>query len=372
LDQIAVKGAHAKIHHAVVTEHVVYSFTGNPDASMPGQGALVNVNGTLYGTTQRGGTNLGTVYNITTSGVESVLHGFLGQPTDGFNPVAGLDKSAHYGTTEYGGLYNFGTVFKLLTTGKVKVLHSFAGVGIPADGEGPEGNLVNLNGTLYGTTFAGGASNLGTVFSITPSGTYNVLYSFSGLDGAYPQSGLIVVNGNLYGTTKAGGTGSAGTVFGITTSGFEHVYHSFAGAPKDGRAPIAGLVNLNGTLYGTTLNGGTSNNGTVFRVKISDETERVVHSFAGGTADGANPSCALINVSGTLYGTTSQGGASGNGTVFSFKSGTESLLYSFAGEPDGANPYAGLTNVSGVLYGTTNLGGTGSNGGNGTVYSIVP
>jgi uncharacterized repeat protein (TIGR03803 family) len=194
---------------------------------------LINVSGTLYGTTSRGGTGLGTIYETTTSGVESVFHSFLGQPTDGFNPVAGLDKSAHYGTTEYGGTTNQGTVFKILTTGKVKVLHSFAG--LPVDGAGPEGNLVNLNGTFYGTTFAGGTYNLGTVFSITPTGAYNVLYSFDNVHGANPQSGLIVVDGTLYGTTKAGGAG-AGTVFGITTAGLEHVFHSFTFSTTDGSA----------------------------------------------------------------------------------------------------------------------------------------
>lgn len=213
------------------------------------------------------------------------------------------------------------------------------------------------------------------MFSITTSGTYQVLYSFAGSpnDGQYPYSSLINVNGVLYGTTASGGAHNAGTVFGVTTAGSEGVVYSFGSREGDGDGPYGPLVNVNGVLYGTTnqnatYKGSTNDYGTVFKVTLSG-AERVLYRFTGGS-DGALPFAGLTNVNGTLYGTTSSGGTSGLGTVFSItKSGTESVVYSFAGDPDGSLPYSGLTNVNGVLYGTTNQGGTSNNG---AVFSIVP
>src|SRR5579871_1685623 len=148
------------------------------------------------------------------------------------------------------------------------VLHSF-GTG---DGEVVYAGLTNVKGTLYGTTIDGGASGYGTVFKITTAGKESVLHSFTGSgDGAYPYGGLIDVKGTLYGTTLSAG-GSAcysngcGTVFKITTSGKERVVYSFKGGPGDGAFPEAGLTDVNGTLFGTTSSGGSSNLGAVFRV----------------------------------------------------------------------------------------------------------
>jgi uncharacterized repeat protein (TIGR03803 family) len=153
------------------------------------------------------------------------------------------------------------------------VLYSFKG-GL-GDGENPtQAALLDVNGTLYGTTKRGGAYNRGTLFSITTSGKETVIHSFGGsVDGVYPYGGLIDVNGTLYGTTSNGGSISCGvrygdihgcgTVFKTTTSGQEAVLHSF-GAPKDGKYPYGGLIDVNGTLYGTTTAGGAKDAGTVF------------------------------------------------------------------------------------------------------------
>jgi uncharacterized repeat protein (TIGR03803 family) len=145
----------------------------------------------------------------------------------------------------------------MTTSGKEAVLHAF---GTGADGLGPQGNLIDVNGTLYGTTVEGGAHNHGTVFGDAP-------------DGAFPQAGLINVNGMRYGTTSGGGAYqfsgiSGGTVFSVTTDGKEKALHSF-GNGKDGHIPLAGLVDMNGTLYGTTSGGGkyyggSAGYGTVF------------------------------------------------------------------------------------------------------------
>ena len=136
------------------------------------------------------------------------------------------------------------------------------------------------------------------------------------------RGGLLNVNGVLYGTTEYGGahgqanSDTGGTVFSIKTSGHEKVLHSF-GKGSDGAMPAAGLIDVNGTIYGTTFYGGTQNGGTVFSITTSG-TEKVLHNFGKGK-DGTEPAAALTNVNGTLYGTTYVGGAHGDGTVFSLK-----------------------------------------------------
>ncbi len=169
-----------------------------------------------------------------------------------------------------GGKYDAGTVFTISTSGKENVLYSFSG---GSDGVWPEGTLINVNGTLYGTTYAGGAGKCyingahgcGIVYSVGSSGVENVLYRFAGgSDGAYPFGGLTNVNGALYGTTPYGGGGNCetrsspggcGTIYEVTTAGSESVLHSFSSG-TDGAIPSAGLVNVNGALYGTTHFGG--------------------------------------------------------------------------------------------------------------------
>jgi uncharacterized repeat protein (TIGR03803 family) len=140
-------------------------------------------------------------------------------------------------------------------------LHSFDGAN---DGESPSGGLVNVNGTMYGTTQLGGTDSNGTVFSITPGGTFTVLYSFQGGSDGVSPVGLTVMKGVLYGVTVAGGASNYGTIFSMTLSGTETVLHSFNGA--DGCAPNAALTPYNGVLYGTTTQcGGPNNAGTAFR-----------------------------------------------------------------------------------------------------------
>jgi uncharacterized repeat protein (TIGR03803 family) len=359
---------------------VLYNFEGGTDGNYPLAG-LLNVKGTLYGTTSRGGVGYyGTVFSITTSGVETVLHSFVGERRGNY-PVAGLInvKDTLYGTTELGGENGHGTVFAITTAGKETVLHSFAGA--KRDGADPySGRLLNINGTLYGTTAAGGAHRKGTVFKITTSGTETVLHSFKGNpDGDDPTGSLLNVNGTLYGTTYNGGTTGGGTVFSITTSGTETVLHSFAlFGSEDGYYPEAGLINVKGTLYGTTYSGGADFGGTVFSITTSG-TEDLLYSFSGtdsGSEDGAYPAAGLLNVNGTLYGTTNEGGAPNGGTVFSITtSGKETVLHAFGNSvsQDGWSPYAGLINVKGKLYGTTYFGGDGNCfSGCGTVFSLSP
>ena len=201
------------------------------------------------------------------------------------------------------------------------MLHTFTG---GSDGSGPAAGLVTDNsGNLYGTTTFGGALGNGTVFKVDSSGNETVLHSFCNLsgcaDGASPVGGLVRDGaGNLYGTTVGGGLNGGGTVYKLDTSGNEHVLYNFCSQPScaDGLQPEAGLVLDNkGDLYGTTLLGGASFQGAVFKVDSTDK-ETVLYSFTGST-DGQQPYGGVIRDSaGNLYGTTPFGGANGSGAVF--------------------------------------------------------
>jgi uncharacterized repeat protein (TIGR03803 family) len=361
------------------TETVVYSFNTGPEGQKP-VGLIQSSDGKFYGTTSNGGTNnLGTVFEMTSAGVETVLHSFVGGATDGSLPAAALIQGSDgnfYGTTSSGGTNGYGAVFKITPPGVETLLYSFAGG--TTDGSSPAAALIQgSDGNFYGTTQAGGTGNSGTVFKITPAGVETVLHFFAGgtTDGGFPTAALIQGgDGNFYGTTSGSG---GGTVFKITPSGVETVFHTFAGAPTDGSTPSAALVlGSDGNFYGTTATGGTNNAGTVFKITPGG-VETVLHSFAGGTADGSRPIAALIQGNdGNFYGTTINGGiggdvnssSSGNGTLFRITpAGVETMLYSFAGGTDGSNPNALIPGVDGIFHGTTINGGSSNLG---TVYTF--
>jgi len=224
-------------------------------------------------------------------------------------------------------------VFSVTPAGLESVVYEFpdyGGGGHLYDGAGPSAGLINVGGMLYGTTASGGTAGHGVVFSVTPGGSENVVYSFKGSsDGANPTGGLINIGGVLYGTTNDGGApsggcpGGCGTVFSVTTAGVETVLYSFTGV-HDGAYPQSSLLKVGDKLIGTTQWGGdiTCNKhqefegcGTVFSVTLTG-TEKISYSFKGGS-DGAYPYAGLIDVGGVLYGTTSSGGAHNFGTVFS-------------------------------------------------------
>jgi uncharacterized repeat protein (TIGR03803 family) len=254
----------------------------------------------------------------------------------------------------------------------IKALHHF---GVTAgDGQIPGGPLVNIDGTFYGVTAGGGANNTGTVYSISPSGVESVIYSFGAAgsgDGYDPVGGLIDVDGTLYGVTDAGGAGFVGTVFSVTTSGAETTLYSFPNDEGDG-SPNGPLLYSGGLLYGTASASGSFNRGSVFSLSLDGSTANVVYSFGGYSGDGTLPVEGLVDEDGTLYGTTEHGGSNGYGTVYSLTpDGTETVLYSFGSvAQDGQYPTVGLTDVAGTLYGTTSVGGSGGTE-YGTVFSIT-
>jgi len=362
---------------------VLYSFANSPDGANPRYVTpVLDAKGNIYGTTNYGGTyGFGTVFKVTHSGTETVLHSFNVDGTDGIYPWAGLVLGKNgilYGTTAEGGTNNiYGTVFKLTHTKKgwrETILHSF---GASGDGSQPYDVLaLDQKGDLYGTTNVGGSYSYGTVFKLTPSGKETILHSFdlNGADGANPVAGVTLgFDGTLYGTTEYGGAYNQGTVFELTPTGTETILWNFGGG-GDGANPLAGVVlDKSGNLYGTTVNGGAYGDGTVFEL-TSSGTEMILHSFANNDIDGFNPYASLaMDKAGTLYGTTVNGGGTGSvaGIVFEMAhSGTYTILHVFGGSPDGGTPWGGLAaDKSGTLYGTTFAGGAKELG---TVFELTP
>jgi uncharacterized repeat protein (TIGR03803 family) len=276
-----------------------------------------------------------------------LLHAF-GESPDGGAPSGGLAAlhGSLFGLTQSGGKYGYGTVYSLSITGKEKVLHSFD----YADGYTPEGGLLAYNGVLYGTV-AAAQSFYGDVYSITTDGTFNILHKFSGLDGVSPDEGLTEVGGLLYGTTLEGGThNNGGTVYEVSPSGSESIVYSFGAQANDGNEPICTLTFWKNKFYGTTNGGGAYNGGTAFSLTTSGK-EVVLHSFGNGS-DGKAPAASNITVlNGVLYGTTNGGGKHGEGIVFKMlASGATQTLYDFGDKSgDGTYPDAGVIAYR-VLY----------------------
>ena len=327
------------------TETVLYAFQGGKhDGAYPYAGLIADSSGNLYGTTVQGGIDrcyyngpisCGTVFKLAPDGSETVLHYFPGKEApygkvrDGTNPHGSLllDQSGNlYGTT-FGGGHGVGTVFEVAAGGTESVVYAFKG-----DGDPIAGLIADNAGNRYGTTQYGGSFacdfGCGTVYEVAADGTEKTLYSFAGgSDGAHPVAGLTVdAAGNLYGTTlSGGGTGcggsGCGTVFRLAPDKTETVLYGFCAQANctDGAAPMGAPVeDAAGNFYGTTSSGGSSNDGTVFRV-AADGTETVLHSFMGGS-DGTDPmSNLIVGKGGDLFGTTNGGGASGAGTVFRIK-----------------------------------------------------
>ena len=356
-----------------------------PDAMIQG------ADGNFYGTTTAGGKyGLGAVFKVTPGGVESLIYSFAGGPANGATPqgvIQGSDGN-FYGATAGGGSgpcsFGCGTVFKLTPTGVLTTLYFFSGA---TDGGVPNGVIQGSDGNFYGTTAFGGVTNnqcgsrgCGVVFKVTPAGVETALYAFIAgtTDGALPASLIQVMDGIYYGVTTYGVTSNDGTVFKVTPAGVETVLYAFAGG-NDGELPTAPLTEgTDGNYYGSTPFGGVNGQGVVFKVTPAG-VETLLHAFAGGSADGANPYTALIQgTDGNFYGTTNSGGDAsclgGCGTVFKLTpAGAESILYLFTasafGGPQPPSPSSLLQGTDSNFYGTTSNGGE---LGAGAVFRLTP
>ena len=373
---------------------VLYSFGGAPDGAKPESWIGFNRDNpnvpSDFGTTISGGvSNNGALYGLTEgpgrSWKESVLYSFKGSSSgDGSAPVGIAYRGTHHYpqvavVTESGGTSSNGTFdsFDPHHDWIKRFTYSFGGT---PDGAIPIGNpVVDKHGNIYGTTESGGAYGVGVVYRMQPKGSgysESVAFNFGlEIDGEYPYGGLIMDNkGALYGTTYVGGSAGQGTVFKLTPSGSGYkgsTLYSFQGAPDGSRLTAGPCGGPNGSLYGTTEEGGTNNVGTVYKLTPSGSTykETIVWNFGSVSGDGAYPyGGVIVDKKGAVYGTTLEGGSggsSGPGTIFILTprgSTYNETIYSFTGS-NGGFPYA-LPSVDskGYIYVTTSAGGTKGDG----------
>ncbi len=323
----------------------LYPFTGGSDGAVA-NGLAQARNGNLYGTTYGGGNNTnqcrvfgcGTVFRITPTGKLTTLHRFVG--TDGYGPSAptvGIDGNL-YGTTEYGGStgickalppYGCGTVYKVTPTGQFTMLHTFCQQAGCSDGSYPRGPLVQAsNGSFYGTTpytKPGSGACCGTVFQITPTGTYNVVHVFqkNGVDGAFPTVLSRGSDGQLYGATYFGGANDAGVIFRLSLSGRFTKLHDLTNS--EGGYITALTQASDGNFYGPSQKGGANGEGTLFEITPAGILT-VLYNLSSTV--GTTPLSPLLqSTRGEFYGTTFSGGTGGGcpaigcGTIFTFNTG---------------------------------------------------
>jgi len=331
------------------------------------EGSLALSGNTLYGTAVAGGSSgNGVVYAVNTDGTGFTnLHSFTaptgftgpyGTNSDGAEPQDALTLSGNalYGTTQVGGTNSYGTIFAVNTDGSgFTVLHHFAAAagttgtfGANSDGFFPRGSLVLSGNTLYGTAIAGGTNGYGTVFAVNTDGSgFTTLHTFTAPDPTYltnrdgnrPFGGLVVSGNTLYGRSGGGASLGFGAVFVIHTdgTGFTNVYAFTNSFPVT--VGSSGLLLSGNTLYGTTSLGGNSGKGVVFAVNTDGTGFATLHTFTpdnGATnSDGANPYGGVILSGGILYGTTQNGGAFGNGTVFALNPTSPTPAIQFTASP---------------------------------------
>jgi uncharacterized repeat protein (TIGR03803 family) len=366
----------------------VYSFPGGSSGYYPTQIA-VNSAGTMYGTTQQGGSsaNCGVVYQLSPQGVETVLYTFQeSSSSDGCQPDGILLNPSNnilYGNTASGGssicLDGCGTVFKVDREGQETILHTFTG---SPDGQLPISSPIRDDqGNLYGVTYYGGSTYLesgaGTVYKITPSGQETVIYKFSAATGMDPYASPVIDSaGNLYGTTIYGGTGTCnngfrggcGVVFKLDPSGAYSVLHDFTGG-KDGQYPTNLIIDKAGNLYGLSTYSG---NGVIFEITTAGNFEILVQGPDLSTVNSLLLGQAGEGLIVTTYNSGSPTCTSNCGTVLQFiptSSGSFNtvLLKTFEGS-DGSAP-TNLVEFNNLLYGTTFYGGADEDG---TVFTLTP
>jgi uncharacterized repeat protein (TIGR03803 family) len=368
---------------------VLHRFTGLGGDGARVYGAVIEAsNGLLYGSTSEGGiSNQGTIFRLGRDGSGyQVLHKFTGTAGAAGQRIGGLTEGSNgflYGTTRYGGNSKKGTVFRIQPDGgSYQDIHHFTGTHAGGAGpvarviEGPEGKLY---GSTFGATIEGTVTNQGTLFSLNSDGTgHTVLRKFTGQggDGGNPYAELTVgEDGRLYGTTVFGGDTKQGVLFRIRPDGSDYLrLHSFQTAEGGGTTPYGPVLETApGTLHGMTSAGGTNGVGLVYTLQTDGSGYRALRSFIGDTADGGVPYGGLVRgADGAMYGTTWLGGPSDLGAVFKLDSdGSDyQVLQYLRGGGDAVEPYAGLAlGTDGVLYGTSWFGGTANRG---TVYRLLP
>ncbi|MBI5774413.1 MAG: choice-of-anchor D domain-containing protein [Verrucomicrobia bacterium] len=348
-----------------LTTLVNFNYNGN--GGYPRSGLVLGTDGNFYGMTENGGNNgYGTAFMVTPAGVLTTLVHF-NYSGNGGNPYGALMQGSDgnlYGMTQTGGNNGYGTVFKMTLGGTLTTLASFNG----SNGRYPRGSLVEgADGNFYGMANQGGNYGNGTAFKVTPGGTITTLASFNYYStGGYPVGSLVLgADGDFYGMTADGGSSGQGTAFKMTPGGtLTTLVHFNSGI---GTYPQGGFVQgSDGDFYGTTYQGGSGGNGTAFKMTSAGVLTTLVN-FNGG--NGSYPYGSLVQATdGDFYGMAQQGGNNGYGTVFKMTpSGTLTTLANF-NNSNGSYPYGGLVQaMDGDFYGTTSTGGS---SGYGTVFRL--
>lgn len=347
----------------------LYSFTGQSTSAYPvyvtpAQGRDGHLAGTTSDATVSTG---GSLFRLSTSGAASFPHVFDSSTgSDPFGGVTLASDGSFYGTTGFGGSMNNGVLFRMMPNGEYTVLQEFQG---GADGALPGAPPIEgLDLGLYGTT-NGNAATAATIYKYTPStGAFTTLYQFDQAHGQFVTAPLIqATDGNLYGTAYQGGANNCGSVFKLTTLGTLLWYYSFP-CGQGGANPVGPVVQASdGNFYGTTSQGGSIGYGSVFKLSRNGVIS-ILYSFKGSPSDGSSPFAGLVQATdGKLYGATSGGGTSNTGTLFQITTtGSYKLLYNL--NTHTSNPVGTLSqHTNGVLYGTAEFGGK---FGFGTVYSL--
>ena len=356
----------APLHAQIIS--TVYNFNSAADGIQPRSGMVQAADGTLYGTTMQGGVyNRGSIFKITPDARFQTIYSFDGQNGDTpSGPLAIGPDGAVYGTTNGGGgynklQYNEGVVFKITPDGVESVIYTFHYPNLN-DSQGPPMGLVydSADGNFYGTIAKGGASNNGLIFQVTPAGAYTVITSLDSGTGQNPRGSLFYnpADGLLYGTTTEGGTAGQGTIFKVSTTGALTVIKNLDSATGFNNTTSGQIMQAaDGNLYGTLNAGGTANQGTIF--KISGGVFSTIYNFQG--PDGGTPESRLVQAAdGALYGTATNGGASSHGIVFRLTPGATpavKTIHSFTGTGDGSQPGDLTLAANGLLYGSASTGG---------------
>jgi uncharacterized repeat protein (TIGR03803 family) len=345
-----------------------YSGIGFPQVMSQGR------DGDLYSTIQNDGTkNVGTVYKMTTAGAPTTVYNFcsLTSCTDGGYPFGGVTLGFDgnlYGTTQGYGTHSAGTVFKVTPTGTLTTLWNFAN---STDDSAPTYTTVQgQDGNMYGVSETQYVGQNGAFFKVSAAGVFKVLKDFAYTNGASPNLPIQGTDGNFYGTTQSGGdpTCHCGVVYKATPAGAITVLHEFKGYPTDGYWPHGMLVQGNdGNFYGTTYQGGAHNQGSVFKISPAGAfTLLYSFNYGNGIYDAYHPLAGLtLGTDGNFYGVGSAGGSKNAGAILKITpAGSESVLYSFCSVTcnDGFGPATPLVlHTDGKFYGNTNgnsLGGS--------------
>lgn len=336
------------------------------DAVQPIFGLVQGTNGDLYGTTYLGGTNnAGTIFRITTHGVEKTLISFQEMANSSTGPLSSRLVKApdgdFYGTTRNSGTNGFGTVFQMTEDGRLTTIATFDGT----NGFGPFGGLLYGNdGAFYGTTengtiFSPPGQDSGTVFRVTTNGEITTLAQFAVTNGSSPNGDLTLGgDGAFYGTTSLGGTGASnrvvgnGTVFRVTTNGDLTTLLVFTGA--NGARPYGGLIRgSGGAFYGTTSfsDGGW---GTLFSLTTNGVFATVASFDYSKGAAPVGP--LLLGQDGALYGTAAEGGSHGGGAIFRLSLASQMQPLTRAGN-GWVIGFSGVPRQTYRLWRATNLSG---------------